>query len=108
MRWQFYPKHSEEFLKDIKIINKYGGFTEDEWLKGFYLKTSSFVKRKKTLVMKYIDGDWLLGRITDSEYRELTGKEVSKALKQERFTMLQNSELYKENSRKALMMGISN
>ena len=42
---QFYPKNSEQFLKDIKLIDQYGGFTEAEWLDGFYLKTSSFVKR---------------------------------------------------------------
>ena len=101
---QFYPKNSEQFLKDIKLIDQYGGFTEAEWLDGFYLKTSSFVKRKKALVIKYIEGEWLLGKITDLEYRELTGKEVSKALKQERFTMWQNSELYKENARKAIMI----
>ena len=106
MAGQFYPEHSEEFLKDIKLINQYGGFTEDEWLKAFYLQTSTFVRNKKAQVMKYIQGDWLLGKITDLEYMELTGKEVPKALKQERFTMWQNEDLYKENARKALMMSI--
>ena len=104
MARQFYPEHSEEFIKDIRLINQYGGFTEDEWLKAFYLQTSTFVKRKKAQVMRYIQGDWILGRITDSEYRELTGKEISKELKQERATMWQNEELYKENARKALMI----
>jgi len=106
MAGQFYPKHSEEFLKDIELISKYGGFTQAEWLNGFYLRTFTFVKNKKALVMKYIDGDWLIGRITDAEYRELTGKEISKELKQERVTMWQNEDLYKENARKALMMSI--
>ena len=106
MAGQLYPQCSEEFLKDIELINKYGGFTESEWLEGFYLKTSTLVKRKKALVTKYIEGDWLLGKITDLEYMELTRKKVSKALKQERFTMWQNSDLYKENARKALLMNI--
>ena len=101
-----YPEHSEQFLKDIKLINQYGGFTEAEWLEAYYVKTSSLVKKKKALVMKYIEGDWLLGKITDLEYFEITGKEISKALNQERFSIWQDSERYRENARKGLMTSI--
>ena len=103
MTGQFYPECSEEFLRDIEIINKYGGFTESEWLDGFYLKTSTFVKKKKSRVLKFIDGDWILGKISDSEYIELTGHQVSDALYRERLSFQADSERYRGNARKALL-----
>ena len=99
-----YPIFPEDLLKDIKLIKEYGGFIDSDWYNGMSLKVSTFISMKKEDVIKHIQGDWLLWKISDSEYRELTGKEVSKALRQERLNLHQDSESYKKNARKALLM----
>ena len=97
---------SKEVLKDIGIITSQEDIKTSEWVKNFKFNFVSYIALKRASAMKKIEGKWILNRITSEEFKNLSGRYPSRSLRREKELHYKNSEKYKENARKALVMNI--
>jgi len=99
-------KFSKDMVKDMGLIAKYEGFKLSDWVQRINCNFDHFVQRKKATVIKHIEGQYVIGKMTNSEYMKIMGTEVPKSLVQERELHKKEAEMYKEHARKALLMNI--
>ena len=104
MKSQASLRFSKSTIKDMEIIAKYHGIKTSDWLRRLDNNFSNFVKRKKTSVIRQLEGMWILDKITDSDFKRLTRMDIPKQLLGEKISYKRDSKLYKENARKALLM----
>ena len=95
---------SKEILKDMTLIADYKGIKLSDWIKRLNVNFEISIQKKKAFTIKKLEGLWVLGKMTDSEFKRITGKPISKAMLEERAMLQDNS--YRENARKALMINL--
>ncbi|MBI2559042.1 hypothetical protein HYW20_07010 [Candidatus Woesearchaeota archaeon] len=99
-------KFSGDMVKDMSLIAKYEGFKLSDWLQRINSNFDHYVQKKKATVINHIEGQYVIGKMTDSEYRKIMSSKVPKSLIQERVLHKKEAEIYRENARKALLMNI--
>lgn len=95
-------KLSENALRDIELIAKYKGLKSSKLMKTLEHNFDTFIQEKRYRMGNLLETQWILNMITDSEFKSLTGEDIPIPLIREK--ILHNTEKYKENARKALLM----
>ena len=95
-------KFSKEVLKDLKIIAMHHGMKTSDLTKNIETNFNILIQRKKSMIIKELESLWFFDKITTSEFKRLGGEPKAKI--QEKISFKRDSETYKENAKKALLM----
>lgn len=96
-------KFSKEALKDLKIIAIHNGMKPSDLTKNIEMNFQILIQRKKSMVLKELESLWFFDKITTSDFKRRGGG-MSKSKIVEKLDFKKESETYKENAKKALLM----
>ena len=97
-------KFSKRIIEDMEIIAKHKHVKLSDWIKWLEYNFDAYIAIKKSKAIKYFEGKFILGKISNIEYKKITGYYAPKYLLREKETFQKDSEKYKENARNALLM----
>ena len=99
-------KLSKSTLKDISIIANYQGIEPSkltaEILFAFESSMNAHIQKEKKEVMDTLMSFYIVGRISDAEFKRITGKDAPKSLVAEREQRKVDSVRYMKNTKEAL------
>lgn len=99
-------KFSKKLLRGIGLIARYKGVKTSDLTKLVNNKITAFIDMEKSHAMKQLEGQWIIDKITDSQFKKITRMDIPIYLRREKSLYKHNTQQYKENARKALLMNI--
>jgi hypothetical protein len=95
---------SKEILKDIEVIAKYRGMKASAFTKVLENVLVPAIQKRRDFIVAEAEGQWVMGKISDTQLHKFTGKVVPQSLKDRKKAYIHNSVAYKGFAKKALVV----